>query len=302
MTRLIITLTVLVLAAGLSAQTSELPEIAKQTTKKITLPLRDGSTYNGIEGTLTKDRDQDKWFFTADVDVSDTRGVVKAGQPVEMLPASTLDRIIENAEDKSEINIKLWARVTRYCNRNMLLDKLPSRKFINRKVEHKTELDKKFLAENLYNKNYLFAMYFIPMTKQIEPEVKPTKETKPKGDSIIPEDILKQLRPKKIVNLAKLKEAMDAKIDVVLANRSGFVIIDDEKKVFNVDGLGRKVDDLSFELLDCEALESTEKDLFAKPTVRQRFKVSGIITTYKGKHYMLLQRTARTYSHGNFAR
>jgi hypothetical protein len=298
MTRLVITLTILVLTAGLSAQTSELP----QAPKEITLPLRDGFTYNGIEGTLTKPEDQDKWFFTADVDITDTKGTVKAGQPVEMLPASTLERIVENAEDKSKINIKLWARVTRYSNRNILLDKLPSRKFINRKVERKTDLDKKFLDDNVYNKNYLFAMYFIPMTVQVEPEEKPNEETKPKGDSIIPEDILKQLQPKKVVNLVKLKEAMDAEIDVVLANRTGFVVVGDEKKTFTIDSLGRKLDDLSFELLDCEALEATEENLVMSPTVRQRFKVSGIITTYKGKHYMLPQRATRTYSHGNFAR
>ena len=38
------------------------------------------------------------------------------------------------------------------------------------------------------------------------------------------------------------------------------------------------------------------------PSVRQRFRVSGIVTTFRGNTYMLLQRATRTYSHGNFAR
>ena len=297
MKRVIIYISILAIAADLWAQ---VPGKSKVTPDY--LPLRDGHVYSGVEGTLTKAQDGDKWFFAADVDISDTRGIVKAGQAVEMHPSSTLARIIENAEDKSQIDIKLWARVTRYCNRNVLLDNLPSRKFINRKVELKGELDKKYLDEHQYNKNYLFAMYFIPMTRQIEPEVKPGKETKPKEDSLIPEDILKQLKPKKVVNLAKLKEALETETDVVLANRTGFVTIDDENKIFKIDSLGRKLDNLSFRLLDCEALESTERNLFENPMVRQRFKVSGIVTTYKGQNYMLLQRTVRTYSHGNFAR
>jgi hypothetical protein len=80
------------------------------------------------------------------------------------------------------------------------------------------------------------------------------------------------------------------------------VIIDDSAKVFTIDGLGRNVDDLHFRLLPCETLEATEKSLVETPIVRQRFRVSGVITMYKGQRYMLLQRATRTYSHDNFAR
>jgi hypothetical protein len=270
------------------------------------VPLRDGFVLSGTEGTITKDPDADTWYFAPTNDIIDIQGAINARQKVQFLPSSALEKIVANLEGKDSLNIRLWARITRYCNRNTLLNDLPSRKFANRKIENTRNLDAKFLNENLYNKNYLFAVYFLPLTDVPAPapdtqKTSPDKKDTP-SDSILPEGVLEQLTPKRVVNLAGIKEAMTTKTDVVLADRTGLVTIDDEHRTFEIDGLGRNLDDISFELLPCEALESTEKSLLTASLIRQRFRISGIITTYKGKQYMLMQRSTRTYSHGNFAR
>jgi hypothetical protein len=33
-----------------------------------------------------------------------------------------------------------------------------------------------------------------------------------------------------------------------------------------------------------------------------RFKIAGVLTTYKDEKYLLLQKAIRTYSHGNFGK
>ena len=248
--------------------------VSKTTVKKI-LPLRDGFTLTSTEGLLSKDVKTNKWFFSADEDISDGKAVVKAGRTIEMLPSSTLEKMTADMEKDLSIPVRLWARVTKYRG-----------------------------------KNFLFATYFVPMsetTEQPQPKPKPAEDKQdepaiePQEDSIIPADIMEKLRPKRVVNLAKLKKVVEVEGDVTLANRTGFVAGDEEAKTFKIDALGRNIEDISFELLPCETLEYTERKI-AENDLRKRYKVAGIITKYKGRYYLLLQRAIRTYSHGNFAR
>jgi len=290
-----------VLAVGLASVAAG----AGTGTRQGARPLREGFLVSAVNGKLTKAADSDRWFFIAEVDITDGRGTIKAGEPIELLPSGTLERMTAPAADNGAIHIRLWARITRYCNRNVLLDKLPSRKFANRKAPNKQDLDSKFLGENLFNRNFLFPIYFVPLSTidQAEDRKDRTGDTDSSDDeSIIPAEVLEQLKPKRVVNLAKLDDTLETEGDVVLADRTGFVVIDDGTKMFTVDGLGRNVDDLHFRLLPCETLEAIEKSLVETPIVRQRFRVSGVITMYRGQRYMLLQRATRTYSHGNFAR
>ncbi len=273
--------------------------------QEVARPLREGSMVSAVDGKLTKAAESNKWFFTAEVDITDGRGTVKAGEPIELLPSGMLERMTSLSADDEAIHVRLWARVTRYSNRNILIDKMPSRKFVNRKAPDKQKLDSKFLGENLFNRNFLFPIYFVPLstidkTEEQKDLTDDTGETD--EESIIPKEVLDRLKRKRVVNLAKLDDMLETEGDVILANRTGFVIIDDSAKTFSIDGLGRNVDDLHFKLLPCDTLEATEKSLVEKPIVRQRFRVSGVITMYKGQRYMLLQRATRTYSHGNFAR
>jgi hypothetical protein len=271
--------------------------------QEVARPLREGAMVSAVNGKLTKSAESNTWFFTAEVNITDGRGTIKAGETTELLPSSTLERMTSLVVDDEAIHVKLWAKVTRYCNRNVLIDKLPSRKFANRKIPNKQVIDSKFLGENLVNRNFLFPIYFVPLSNidETEEQKDQTDDTADE-ESIIPKEVLDRLKPKRVVNLSKLDDMLETEGDVICANRTGFVIIDGSSKTFTIDGLGRNVDDLHFKLLPCETLEATEKKLVDTPIVRQRFRVSGTITMYKGQRYMLLQRATRTYSHGNFAR
>ena len=253
--------------------------------------------FDGVEGMVTRaDEKKDRWLFTPDVDVSDGRGIIKAGQPIELLPSSTLEKITADIEEpKAATAVRLWATVTRYSNRYLLTGSV---------------LEDISFHEDFFDKNFLLAWYFIPMSAIEEPQSKtetdesaaeaPAPAKQSQEDAIIPVDVMAMLKPKRMVNLAKLKK-LDITGDVMLADRTGFVVSDQSGKVLKMDSLGRNVEDISFRLLPCEVLQRTERNLAAS-AYRQRYRVAGRVTKYKGEFYMLLQRAVRTYNHGNFAR
>jgi len=238
--------------------------------------LREGFVLNGVEGTIKADK-KGVWFFTADTDISDESVVVLAGKAIELLASSTLEKITTTAGDDFSAGVRLWARISRYDGRN-----------------------------------FLFAFMFIPLSGfegtspqvTIEPNTTQKESTEPAEqmeESIIPPDVMAILKPKRMVDFGKLKETMDIEGDVILANRTGFIVGKKGNRTFEVDGLGRNVDGLRLRLLDCEVLERTEQKL-AMTTGRQRYRVAGIVSKYKDDYYLLLQRAVRTYSHGNFTR
>jgi len=257
--------------------------------------IREGFVLDGVDGRITRaEGSEDKWLFAADVDISDGRGVIKAGEAMELLPSGTLEQITAQVEEgKGGTGVRLWAIVTRYSNRHRLS---------GGGREEDISIHKEF-----FDKNFVFAWYFIPMggvrEERSETEVGEETGEEPapdEADSIIPADVMAMLKPKRMVNLARLKK-LDIKGDVMLADRIGFLISGERGGVFAIDSLGRNVEDISFRLLGCEVLERTESDSARSP-YRGRYRVAGRVTKYRGEFYMLLQRAVRTYSHGNFAR
>ena len=239
--------------------------------------LREGFVYKGVSGLITFDEENGKWFFAADSDVNDTRKIITAGTKIELLKTGTLEQLADYAEkNEPPLAVRLWAKVTRYDDRN-----------------------------------YLFAVYFITMSgkvsdesvdKAAEPEEKIEEVVSdPNESSIIPANIMRMLKPKRVVSLSKMREVIQTEGNVVLVGRTGFVKFRDGGKTFEIDGLGRKIDGASFGLLPCEALQRTELAM-STGLSRQRYRVAGEVTRYKGEYYILLQRAVRTYSHGNFVR
>ena len=284
MTKTILLLTLL-LTGGLAFGAEELENDESQ--NEVYPFLGEGFEVADVDGTVSKVPGQDRWVFTAQEDITDTRGVIKAGQEIEVLRSSTLEKITDMAGEEKSIDVKLWARVTRYCN--MYLSG-----FEEDEGEH-------------IDKNYLFPFFFIPMSDTQSPEISDDEDEVDEGaepkeeDSIIPSHVMKKLKPKRVVNLVELKKVVDKQSDVTLVDRTGFVIADEDDKVFATDSLGRNIEDMRFRLLPCESLQYTEFRL-AKRAGRQKYRVAGIVTKYKGEYYMLLHRSIRTYSHGNFSR
>ena len=135
---------------------------------------------------------------------------------------------------------------------------------------------------------------------EMKQEVKPA-ENKDRENSIIPDDVMEKLKPRRIPNLAKLKTAVAQHGDITIVDRTGFMRKTKSGKIFELDGLGRGIEGTAFQLLKSETLERIERQLGRSPG-RLRFRIAGIITEYKSHYYLLLQRAARTYSYGNFAR
>ena len=299
---------------------------AKPQVEKVMPLLRDGFAFpnSGIEGLVTKARGKQKWFFSPYENISDKKSTVLAGWSIELLPSSTLEKIIgmmaESPKNSSSMEIKLWGKVTSYSNISS------SRKLYFGKDVRKGEI---------FSRNYIFPLNFIPITtvkeqtgsvdpvkseidkpddsKSIIPkEAKSLLETtkkepakaapgKAKTDSIIPEDVMKKFKLKRVENLAKWKKNTVLIKDASLTNRTGFITQGNDYKIFSIDAMGRNVDDSAFKLLPCRMLQWAEKDIVTSPG-RNRYKVSGTITVFNGEYYILLQRIVKTYNHGNFAR
>lgn len=289
--------------------------------------IRDGFAFpnNGVEGKITKVRNEDKWIFSPYTDISDGRGTIKAGESIELLPASTLEKLIAliNSEDgkSTSTEIKLWGKITRYNNM------YSSKKFF---------YDENTPAEYIFSRNYLFATNFIPITsiKQPRPETTPIEPTTEpaddksiipetardlfkdqqapvekteqedddsKSNSIIPKEVMEKFKLKRVENLSKWKQGIGVESDAMLSNRTGFITKQNGNKIFTLDALGRNAKGDSFILLPCETLERTERKLVTDPG-RQRYKISGTITRFKDRYYILPQRSLKAYDHGNFAR
>lgn len=260
----ILVITVLVLANGASAKPV----------------IEEGVLVDGIEGVLKKRPNVEVWSFIPDKPIIVTKEITyPAGEPVEMLPCSVLEQMTGLSGEKDHIRVQLWALFTEY-----------------------------------QHINFLYSVYFLPLQetpseqtdvqnteeKPVQEETATTKPEEPEQeDSIIPTDILKQIKSSKTPDLKKFQQVSVVTGDVNLIGRSGYLSESGRIRKFEPDALGLKVDGREFFLLPNSMLEEARKEMVRIPG-KQRYNVSGLVTQYKGKTYMLLRRAVRTYSHGNF--
>jgi len=259
--------------------------------------LRDGFALIGIDGKLVRQdsgaliKRQSKldwcgsgWFFELDSEVSDYRARARAGTKLELLPSSALEKMIADVNERSAVAYRLWGWTTKYKGNN-----------------------------------YIFPNYFLPIGKISRPQSqtpqkgrKPTEKRSAKDDKLqpavsepndlltIPREVMEKLEARKIVRPKQLSRAPQQ--NSILADRSAFLVRQaDGRPVFVLDAFGRNVKPVSLRLLPCEVLELAERRQSAVPEP-VRFKIAGIMTRYKGRDYLLLQKATRVYSHQNFDR
>jgi len=271
--------------------------------QKSQMLLRDGIVLTGVDGKLVPHESnevspelvQDRWFFEFDSDFSYDKGLIKAGTRLELLPSSVLERLTADANKNPDVGYRIAGRVTRYRG-----------------------------------KNFIFPTYFLPLakTKKPQPSTPQTTLQQEKQPSInepndiltIPKELLEKL-PDRTTRIDLRKRDQDngetgnkpddkrksrPVQDSILADKCGFIHdVGQETEGtwrqvrFAFDSLGRKESKTSFRLLPCQAMEQIQRNQSAAPETL-RFKIAGIITRYKGKDYLLLQRATRVYSHGNF--
>jgi hypothetical protein len=240
--------------------------------------IEDGFFIMGQPGLLTKEAGTDKWSFIPDEPIEFTEKITfPAGKALPLLPCSVLEQMTGLAGEENQLRVELSALFTEYKH-----------------------------------KNHLFSVYFLPLREGIaQPAPEETKEAPEKGaeekpareepveDSIIPAEILQQIKTNKSPDLEKFMQIAEVTGDMNLIGRSGYLSETEKMPVFLPDAFGMKVNNKEFTLLPNSMLTTAEKELARRPG-RQRFNVSGLVTTYKGQAYMLLRRANRTYTHGNF--
>lgn len=229
-------------------------------------PLRDGFSLDGVDGEVVQKANN--WFFVPLETLTDDEGIVKAGSKLEFLPSSGLERLIQQKTSAGGKSFRIWGTVTQF-----------------------------------ENKNFIFAAYSLPITEANEapPRLENVKMTGPNEPNVIPEDVMEILRPRRVVNLAKLKKGPGSKQDSITAGRTGFLQENKDGFIFAFDAIGRNVDTTSFPLLKCSLVERM-RDATEKSPEKLRYKMVGIITKYQGKYYLLPQWVTRQYSNGNFRR
>jgi len=245
--------------------------------------LKDGTLISASSGQLIKQNE--KWFFKFDTDVNDITTTIKAGTSMEMLPSSALQEMLDISKASKVSKFKLWsATVTIYKNQN-----------------------------------FLFPIYSMPIS---EPNTAPAPTPKPAAEPnapktqkpsaadiddpndvlSVPAEIKKRLDPTRIIRPAQLipLPTTTPKYDSTMADRTGFIVETDPNSFqFVFDEVGRNIEKISIPLLPCQILElSTLKQKEEIEPIR--FKIAGKVTFFENKYYLLLQRAAPTYSHGNF--
>ena len=262
--------------------------------------MREGFVLELIPGTV--ENTDGLWTFTLEQEVTDWVKTLQPGTRIEILSSSTLERMASLVDPgKNKIRVRIQGTILKY-----------------------------------HSQNYLFPTAFIPLAevKEVQPEPQPqqepaqadqvevvTADTPKPDDSVLSDDVkdllgggwapsVEKMRPKpqpkkdtpKSTGTVETTDSVySTSIDYNLVGRPGFVVINGNLKSFKIDCLGRKIDNSTYVLLPCGALETFEETKYDMPG-RRRYMVSGIVTSYKGQNYLLMQRLVRMYNNDNFAR
>ena len=258
-------------------------------------PLRDGFVLSGIQGKLVRPdsneslqnqpinlNGSERWFFSFDSDVTDAITLARAGTTIELLPSAGLEKMVADAGKTTNAGLTLYNGViTTYEDRN-----------------------------------YIFPNFFLQHANQVEPAPKPAEKPKapakpkisvnePNDEFTIPQEIINKLRNSKktVVRPAQLgSKGFKLKQNSIIVDKSGYIVEQPGNRVvFIFDAIGRNLSSVSISLLPCQVLELAQQKQAEVPE-QIRFKISGILTAYKDKNYLLLQKATRIYSYGNFER
>ena len=259
-------------------------------------PLADGIVLAGADGKLVPGGAADRWFFDLVADANSVSGSVITGTRFEVLPCRTLELLTADVNDRFAPTYRLSARVTRYEGRN-----------------------------------FLFPTYYLPLSKPKSAESpdaepgqphalrEPAKSSEPDPELTIPPEVIDKLKERRFVRGPQREgtkpggPASPGSPDRVLVDAIGRIEAVTappasslqppawRRYVFVPDTFGWSAGGTRYVLLPCGTLEQALQTQAAVPDP-VRFSVAGIVTEFRGKKYLLLQRVIRTYGHGNFVR
>jgi hypothetical protein len=232
--------------------------------------LKDGIALAGVDGKLSIQDNNNIYYFINDSEISEEKTVLKAQTPLEVLPSVALEKMLTVKKENALVGFRIWGRVTSYKG-----------------------------------KNYIFVIHFLQLadTDSEKADSQQSLINEDANDPLkLPPEILEKMKGRKIIQPAQLKMGLEMEQDRILVDRTGFIRNDPSGRHSLVfDSIGKNIENISITLLPCYTLESSAAEQ-KKELEEIRFNVSGIVTKYKGGFYLLLQRTSRAYSYGNFNR
>ena len=269
-------------------------------------PLPETAVLDRADGRLLHVDANDTWLFELTMDVKTPDYRLPAGTRFVLLPSAALGRLADDVNDRSAPRYRLSARVTRY-----------------------------------QGKNFLFPTYYLPLSKfkdakSPEDGGQKTEDGSPKSEIrnpklnepelAIPPEVLEQLKKQRPLRGPRRsaeteKKPVPESPDRVLVDGVGRIEscrvgshptrppdhsaqnawVENPPYVFVPYALGWNLGDVCYELLPCAALEQVlQKHKQVLDPIR--FSVAGLVTEFKGKKYLLLQRAVVVYNYGNFGR
>ena len=328
--------TILILGLLASGAVAAGPAVEKAPERPL---LRDGFILRDVAGALVRQPadptdSNDVWLFELSSDVSDSGpgrsgvspapstgsgqalsgSVLKAGTRLELLRSSTLERMVADIPKISNSRFQipdsppstgptylLSGRVTKYKGRNFIFPDyfLPLRPENSRLEIRDSNVPASRWVMALDEPNDVLALPPDIIEKLRARREKETSGAKAPSDE--PQRPAEDANAARAVPYAQSPDSILLDRTALLVRQSGPSARRVPELVFSLDALGRNIQHVSMRLLPCEALEATEREQSAEPDPA-RFRIGGIVTTYKGDSYLLLQKAIRTYSHGNFGR
>lgn len=255
-------------------------------------PPPDGTILTSVDGKLIADTGG-AWLFELVADANSVSGVVTTGTRFELLPCIRLELLIADVNDRYAPVYRLAARVTRFRG-----------------------------------KSFLFPTYYLPLSKLkdaksagVQSEGAPSLRTPGQGgesepDLTIPPEVAEKLKSRRAVRAPQKESGRPAGgsesrrspdhmlVDVlgrIEPAASGLQLPASDRFVFIPDAFGWDVSRTRYELLPCATLEQALQRRAESPEPI-RFSVAGLVTEFKGREYLLLQRVIRAYGQGNFVR
>lgn len=292
--------------------------------------LRDGFALTSVDGKLvSRDSNEasqsqyidfgappDRWFFEFDSDVTDGRGLVKAGESLELLPSAGLEKMIASLGQHPDVTFRLYkGRVTEYKGRNFIFPSYfltlsksggPPSKTLQTPPKPQLQEAKPAVTPPVKGSEQELTVNepndVLAMPKEVIDKLKARRVFSPRTVRQISQDANDTGQDSGLAKDRKTQsapqEAPYLKPDSILVGRTA-LFGDPEQDVFVLDALGRNVPRISLRLLPCQALQWAEQDQSAEPDP-VRFRIAGIVTEYKGRKYLLLQKATRVFSHKNF--
>jgi hypothetical protein len=288
-------------------------------------PLPETAVLDRVDGRILHIDANDTWLFELTMEAKTPDYRLPAGTRFTLLPSATLGRLIADVNERYAPRYRLSARVTQYQGKNFLLPtySLPLSKF----KDDKHPEDRGLRAEDgdsnqkskIKNQKSEEPDFAVP--PEVLEQLKKQRPLRgPRRDSEVEKKPVQTPPERVLVDCVGRIEVGGNEDEGRIGDTGG---IQEGEKVRKSEGrkglspsyfptflpsyvfvpyaLGWNLSEIRYELLPCTALEQTlQKQTQVLDPIR--FSVAGLVTEFKGKKYLLLQRAAVVYNYGNFGR